>query len=420
VLRDAGKVLLIVSTIVALLVLIGADPATLKLQSTTSPTDTTFADYVAVVTSSPAAAGDAVTQLVNGAQMVPAMLDAIARARDRVNFFTYIFEPGEAADMFRTAFVAAARRGVRVTIVVDAFGASNMPDDYERALEEAGCIVKQFRPFRWYSIQEASYRNHRKLLVIDGTTAFIGGAGIADHWLGDAQDPDHWRDTQFRIVGPSVPYVEAAFYEALAETSATVTPVVVVPPGSVAVAPSATRAVVVTSSRGGAGALKRLYLLSIAAARERLEITSPYFIIDDSSEWALEEARRRNVAIRVLVEGDQVDAKPVKWASRAAYDRLLEDGIELYEYQPTMMHAKTLVVDGIWSVIGSANFDNRSLDMNDELGIGIQDRAFADTLLQAFEQDLQRSHRITLDEWRRRPLYRRINEHAWNLFAELF
>ena len=410
-LRGGLKVLLILSVILTLLVVLGADPATLKLQSTTAADAATFPDYVAVITSSPATVGDSVTQLVNGRQMVPAMLDAIGHARDRVNFFTYIFESGGAADLFRNAFVGAARRGVHVTIVVDAFGASNMPDGYKRSLADAGCVVRQFRPFRWYSIQEASYRNHRKLLVIDGGTAFIGGAGIADHWLGDAQDPDHWRDTQFRIDGPSVPYLEAAFYEALAETSATVTPEVLAP-GSPAAGPGATRTVVVTSSPGGAAAIKRLFLLSIAAARRSIEITSPYFIADDSSEWALAEARRRNVAIRILVEGEQTDAMPVKWASRSEYQRMLEQGIDLYEYQPTMMHAKTMVVDGIWSVIGSANFDNRSLDMNDELCVGIQDRTLARPLLQTLEQDLGRAHRITLGEWRRRPMHHRINEQG--------
>ena len=401
------------------MVLFAADPATLKLQSTTPADSPTFADYVAVITSSPAVAGDSVTQLVNGREMMPAMLDAINRARERVNFFTYIYDAGEAANLFRSAFVGAARRGVRVTIVVDAFGASSMPDGYEQSLKDAGCAVKLFRPFRWYSVQEASYRNHQKLLVVDGTTAFIGGAGIADHWLGDADSPEHWRDSQFRIAGPSVPFLEAAFYEALAETSATVTPEVV-PPSANAHDSDAPRTVIVTSSPGGAGAIKRLFLLSIAAARRSVDITSPYFVADSSSEWALEEARRRNVRIRVLVEGDRTDAKPVKWASRAGYERLLERGVEIFEYQPTMMHAKTLVVDGAWSVVGSANFDNRSLDMNDELNIGVQDRAFAATLLQTFERDLQRSRRITLDEWRRRPLHQRVNERMWKVFGEFF
>lgn len=417
-LRDAAKVLLITSVIVGLLVALSADPTTLKLQSARPADDPEFAGYVARVAGSPVTAGDAYTQLVNGRQMVPAMLDAIGRAHDRVNFFTYIFAPGEAANLFRDAFVGAARRGVRVTIVVDAFGASNMPADYQRSLEGAGCVVKQFRPFRWYSIQEASYRNHRKLLVIDGTTAFIGGAGIADHWLGDAQDPEHWRDTQFQVVGPSVPYLEAAFYEALAETSVTVEPRLA--PAGDADGPDAARSVIVTSSPGGAGALKRLFLLSIAAARRSIEITSPYFIADDSSEWALEEARRRNVAIRILVEGNQTDAKPVKWASRAGYGKLLDRGIEFYEYQPTMMHAKTVVVDDVWSVVGSANFDNRSLDMNDEIGVGVQDRALAVTLRRTFEDDLRRARQITPDAWRRRPLRQRLNERAWSLFAELF
>jgi cardiolipin synthase A/B len=419
VLRDGLKVLLITSVIVSLLVVFAADPATLKLQSASPADAPSFAGYVAAVTSSPATSGDRFVQLINGRQMVPAMLEAIAAARQRVNFYTYIFEPGEAADIFRTAFVDAARRGVRVTIVVDAFGASNMPDDYERSLEDAGCVVKQFRPFRWYSIQEVNYRNHRKLLVVDGATAFIGGAGIADHWLGDAQDADHWRDTQFRVDGPSVAYLEAAFYAALAETSTTVRPEAAAA-GEGAPDPQATQAVVVTSSPGGSGAIKRLYLMSIAAAQRSIDITSPYFIADDSSDWAIEEARRRNVAIRILVEGDQTDAKPVKWASRAGYERLLDKGVEIYEYQPTMMHAKTLIVDGVWSVIGSANFDNRSLDMNDELNLGVQDRAFAAALQRSFEADLTRAKRIVPDQWRARPLHSRLNEQLWNLFSELF
>jgi cardiolipin synthase len=423
VVRDAGKVILVVAVTVALVVSIAADPSTVRLESTTAADAAGFAEYMALVTASPVTAGDRYVQLVNGDAMFPAMIDAIRAARERVSLFTYIYEPGRAADLFGAAFQEAARRGVAVTIVVDAFGASNLDAAYERALEDAGCIVEQFRPFRWYSIQESNYRNHRKLLVVDGRVAFIGGAGIADHWLGNAEDRDHWRDTQFRIEGPIVGYLEAAFYDALAETHRTWKPAMrpeAAPATTAGGGTTATRSVVVSSSPGSGGGVKRLMLMSIAAARRSNDITSPYFIGDASSGWALREARRRGVRIRVLVEGDRTDAKPVKWASRADYESLLGDGIEIYEYQPTMMHAKTVVVDGAWSVIGSANFDNRSLDMNDELSVGVQDPSLAAALTAAFESDLARSRRLALDAWRNRPLLERANEHAWSVFAELF
>jgi cardiolipin synthase len=420
-LRGALKVLLVLAVTVGLVLLVGADPSTVRLESARPAETADFVDYMAVVTASPSTAGDRYQVLVNGDRIFPAMLDAIRGARQRVNFFTYIYEPGQAADMFAEAFAAAARRGVAVTIVVDAFGASGLPADYIARLEDAGCTVEQFRPFRWYSLQETNYRNHRKLLVVDGRTAFIGGAGIADHWLGDAQDPEHWRDTQFRVDGPAVGYLEAAFYEALAETQRRVTPEVTPRDDAPLDSDHTAQSVVVTSAPGArSGGIKRLFLMSLAAARRTVDITSPYFIVDDSTEWAIEEARRRGVAIRILVEGDTTDAKPVKWASRADYDNLLRRGIEIFEYQPTMMHSKTIVVDGSWSVVGSANFDNRSLDMNDELSVGIQSRDIAATLTSLFEQDLQRSRHLTLEVWRQRSVLTKGNERFWTLFGELF
>lgn len=383
--RGTLKVLVVLAATLGLILIIAADPSTVRLESARPVETPTFVDYIAKVTGSPSTSGDRYTVLVNGDQMFPAMLGAIRGAKDRVNFFTYVYEPGQAADQFGAAFAEAARRGVRVTIVVDAFGASSLPADYARRLEDAGCVVEQFRPFRWYSLQETNYRNHRKILVVDGETGFIGGAGIADHWLGDAEDPEHWRDTQIRVDGPAVAYLESAFYEALAETSRRVTPELGTP-GAARDAAGASPAgdaqsVIVPSSPGGrSGSVKRLFLLSIAAARRTIDITSPYFIVDGSSQWALDEARRRGVRIRLLVEGDETDAKPVKWASRWDYEGLLRQGVEIHEYQPTMMHAKTLVVDGLWSIVGSANFDNRSLDMNDELSVGVLDPELAATL----------------------------------------
>jgi cardiolipin synthase len=360
--------------------------------------------------------------LLNGDQIYPAMLDAIRTAKRRVNFLTYIYSPGEVADLFTGALADAGRRGVEVNVVVDAFGASDIPDDHLERLEESGVSVGHYRPVRWYSIQESNYRNHRKILVVDGETAFTGGVGVADHWLGHAQDKDHWRDSQFRIQGPVVRYVEAVFYESLAETVPRVTPEIGASDDGTPPQPAGAASSIIVSSapNGGSGGVKRLFLVSIAAAKRSLDITTPYFVVDDSTQWSLEQARRRGVRIRILVEGDRTDAKTVKWASRSHYDTLLQQGIEIYEYEPTMLHAKTTVVDGVWSIIGSANFDNRSLDMNDEVNIGIVDRAFAATLSATYEDDLRKAKRLTLEGWRERALHEKANEKFWSLLGEFF
>jgi cardiolipin synthase A/B len=319
--------------------------------------------------------------------------------------------------------IAACRRGVDVNVVIDAYGAA-VPGEQLKRLEEAGCGIGRFHPFRWYALQEASYRNHRKILVVDGRLAFTGGIGIADHWQGDAQDEDHWRDTQFRIEGAAVRYLEAAFYENLAESRDGDRVMPRLGPdddGTAAPPPGHARSVVVASSpNGGAGGVKRLFLLSIAAARRSLDIQTPYFIMDDSTQWALEEARRRGVRIRLLVERDLTDAKPVKWASRADYEELLRDGVEIYEYQPTMMHAKATIIDNLWSIVGSANFDNRSLDMNEEMNIGIADATTARVLTRSFDDDLRVSRRLTFEGWRGRPVLQKVHERFWSAFDELF
>jgi cardiolipin synthase len=225
---------------------------------------------------------------------------------------------------------------------------------------------------RWYNLEEVNYRTHRKNLVVDGEIGFVGGAGVADHWLGHAQDKDHWRDTQIRMRGPIVRLLEGAFYENFFETAGVVAPEL----DDLRKEEDDTGSALVlrSSPTGGSSDLKRLYLLGIASARRTVDIESPYFVTDESTEWSLQDAVSRGVKIRILVEGDKTDAMPVKYASREAYDRLLSMGIEIYEYQPTMMHAKVIVVDGEWSMFGSANFDNRSLELNDELNVAVTDR----------------------------------------------
>ena len=322
------------------------------------------------------------------------------------------------AEQFTQAFEEAARRGVRVQLVIDAVGGSGISDDHVRRLEAAGCRLAKFNTPRWYSLEELNYRTHRKILVVDGEIGFTGGAGIDDQWTGNAQDKEHWRDTMVQITGPLARLMEGAFYENFAEAAGEVTPEV--DPAPEPRDAEGAAFIVRSSPTGGSNDLKRLYLLGLASAQQTIDITTPYFVTDESSRWALEEAVKRGVKIRLVLEGDITDAMPVKYASRKHYEQLMAMGIEIYEYQPTMMHTKTFVVDGIWSMFGSANFDNRSLELNDELNVAVTSRELASRLLADFEQDLKASKQLDLAAWRQRSLLMKTREQFWASFGEVF
>ena len=416
--RRAFLILLGLAVLVALGLLLAQDQDTLHIRSGVSAGDPRHPSYTAALLGADLQRGNAYDVLTNGDQIFPAMLEAIKGATRRISFETYIFDTGEIATQFTAAFEAAARRGVRVQIVVDSVGASTMEAEHVDRLRRAGCHVAQFNTPRWYSLEELNYRTHRKIMVVDGEIGFTGGAGVADHWLGNAQDEDHWRDTQIRIRGPIVRLLEGAFYENYLEADGAEAPILDdVPPPT---GEEGASLLVRSSPTGGSNDLKRLYLFSIAAARRTLDISSPYFVTDESSRWSLEDAVRRGVKVRILVEGDITDAMPVKYASRHAYDHLLSLGVEIYEYQPTMMHTKVMVVDGVWSLFGSANFDNRSLELNDELNVAVSSRDLAARFTQDFEQDLRVSSRLNLDEWRRRSTLQKARERFWAAFGELF
>jgi cardiolipin synthase len=302
--------------------------------------------------------------------------------------------------------------------VVDWMGSKKIDDKLVERMRQAGVAVVMYRPLRWYTLDRFNNRTHRKLLIVDGRVGFTGGIGIADLYRGHAQDKEHWRDTQIRMRGPIVRLTEAAFYENFIETDDIVTPEL---DDARTEADDRGHSIVLRSSpTGGSNDLKRLYLLGIASARRSIDITSPYFVTDESTLWALQDAVSRGVKIRILVEGDKTDAMPVKYASRQAYDRLLSMGIEVYEYQPTMMHTKTLVVDGAWSMFGSANFDNRSLELNDELNVAVSDRDLARRFTEDLEQDLRVSSRLELATWRQRGLLEKAREMFWSYFGEIF
>ena len=400
--------------------MLAQDQETLHVRSQHGVEDPRHPAYLAALVGADLTRGNRYEVLTNGDQIFPAMLAAIDAAKRRISFETYIYSDGSVADQFTAALERAARRGVQVTIVADSVGAMSIGSTHDKRLRSAGTKLYYFNPTRWYSLEEVNYRTHRKILVVDSQVAFTGGAGVADHWVGNAQDPDHWRDTHVKIEGPIVRLLEAAFYEDLVE-SVVDEPVTPELDDDVTVLDESGASMLVRSSpTGGANDLKRLYLLIVAGARKTLDIETPYFVPDESTMWALQDAVSRGVRIRILVEGDITDAMPVKYASRASYDKLLSLGISIYEYAPTMMHAKVLVADGALSMFGSANFDNRSLELNEELNVTVTSRELASRFLTDFEQDLKSSKKLELDVWRRRPLLDKTREKFWSSFAEVF
>jgi len=421
--------LLIGFGLIALIITIGLlllrDQESIYVRSAYRASDPQFPAYLGAIVAGPVTRGGRFEVLTNGVEIMPAMLDAINQARQHIVFETYVFNDGAYGRQFATALADAARRGVTVYLLLDAFGAKGIGADNERQMRDAGVHIAWFNPLRFSQLQEINGRTHRKILVVDGKVGFTGGVGIADYWGGNAESKDHWRDTHFRIEGPPLRYLEACFYENWIESAGIVMPVLEEPDDWPAAHDPEGEAEPVSvpvwsSPVGGHNGVKKLFLLSIAAAARTLDIQTPYLVLDGSTGWTLLEAAARGVRIRLLVEGDQTDARVVKFAGRAAYERLLTAGIEIYEYQPTMMHAKAMIVDGTWSVIGSSNFDNRSFELNDENNIGVADRSLAAQLTEDFEKDLARSTRITLETWRARPWHDRAREWFWGHFGELF
>jgi cardiolipin synthase A/B len=414
---------LIIGVVTALLMIAGGlliaqDQETLRVRTELPAADAQFPEYLARLLGAPLTTGDAYIAHTDGTAAFPAMLAAIDQAKHRISFETYVYQTGEIGNRFTAALEAAARRGVNVRIVLDSIGAKKTSEEDVERLRRAGCEVVWFNRVSSLNFEELNYRTHRKSLVIDGDVAFVGGIGVADQWATDTEKEKMWRDTQIEVRGPAAVYIEGSFNENWIESGQVVAPDLL-PHDDQPTGPA--RSIVVWSGpEGGASAMKLLYLLAIASARSTLDIESPYFVMDESTQWSLEDARRRGVKVRLVVEGDITDAKPVKFASRASYGHLLERGIQLHEYQPAMMHAKVIVVDGLLSIVGSANFDNRSLELNDELNLAVFDKTFAARLTADFERDIARSKTLRLDEWRARPLHIRAREQGWSYFGEVF
>ena len=356
--------------------------------------------------------GNRLDLLENGDAIFPAMLAAISSARRTVNFEAYIFWSGDVGARFRDAFADRAAHGVAVRILLDAVGSprGHLQAADVDALRKAGCRVEFFHSTKPWMLWVLNHRNHRRVLVVDGQLGFTGSAGFADTWRGNADSKEHWRDTQLRVEGPAVRGLQRAFQENWSEVTGEALvgeeffPLLPLPGAlSVAVVPSSPLA-----AMSGAG---RVYAISLAAATKEIWIANSYFLPDDATSRLLVAAAKRGVDVRVIVPSDaQSDVPATKAAGRSSFGPLLEGGVKIFEYQPTMYHLKTMVVDGIFSTVGSANFDERSFHLNEELNLFVYDAGFAGRMRESFGRDLTRSRPYTYAMWRGRSLRQKLTE----------
>jgi cardiolipin synthase len=354
--------------------------------------------------------GNRIELLQNGDEIYTAMLAAIEGARRTINLESYIFWSGRIGSRFRDALAEAARRRVEVRVLLDAIGSSSkLAAGDLRAMRQAGCRVELFHPLAPWMLDSINNRTHRRVLVVDGRVAFTGGAGIADVWLGNADTPEHWRDTAVRVEGPVVAEFQSAFQETWGEARGETLVGDRFYPRLELSGPA--QAQVLTSTRRAtSSATKLLYAVSIAAATEKILIANSYFVPDSDSIRLFAEAVRRGVDVRILVPGKVNDVPVTKAAGKSGLGQLLQAGIRVYEYQPTMLHTKTMVVDGLFATVGSTNFDNRSFRLNEELNLTVYDADFARRLEESFREDLKHSRPYTYLAWSQRPLRERLIE----------
>ena len=355
--------------------------------------------------------GNEVRVFTNGPAFYPAMLEAIRGASRSVNMECYIFQPGRIADQFVEALSERARHGVNVTLVVDAIGSLSFWGRPLRRLRDAGCRVESYQRLRWYSLARINNRTHRELLILDGRVAFLGGAGVADWWAepsGTRTRKRHgWRDTMARVEGPIVAALQGVAAENWLECC-----------GEILTGPEYfpnleragdTTAFVVKSSPSDRATASRVtFQLLMEGADHHIRITTPYFLPDRALRRAIVEIATRGVAVSVIVPGRKTDQRWVRLASRRMWGDLLRAGVRIYEYRRVMIHAKVLIVDELWSVLGTTNIDNRSFEHNDEVNIAMRDPAVAARLLEDYARDIRDSDEVTLERWQRRPIWEKV------------
>jgi len=390
--------------------------------------DPQFQRALGVLLGPPITEGNRFEALHNGDRIFPPMLAAIRSATQSVTFETYIYWSGDIGRAFAEALSERARAGVKVHVLLDWVGSAKIDEDFLKEMEASGVVIRKFHKPSWYDIARMNNRTHRKLLVVDGRVGFTGGVGIAPEWTGNAQDPEHWRDSHYRVEGPVVAQMQSVFMDNWIKASGEVlhgeryfpkiAPVEAAARAVADGAQSGGRAQMFSSSpTGGSESMHLMYLLAIAAATRTIDLSSAYFVPDALTVDALVAAMKRGVRVRIITPGPLIDASTVRRASRATWGPLLEAGAQISEFQPTMFHCKVFTVDGVLVSVGSTNFDNRSFRLNDEANLNIYDAAFAAQETRVFEEDLKRSTRLTYDAWQARPWREKAMEHLSSLLA---
>lgn len=388
-----------------------------RVESTTapapaSPADERFLALASQLTFTPVTTGNGISLATTGAATFPHLWADMRSARRTLTVQQYYCGPGRVADSLKAVLTERARAGVRVLFLWDGFGCKNLGEDYFRALHAAGVEVAPFRRVHWYSLHRTQHRSHLRVVVVDGTIGWVGGAGFDDKWWTGADGDPPWRDTNVRFTGPAVRTLQAAFAAGWAETTGRVLAGEGFFPWPVPQGGSATAGIIYSVPVFGATAAERYLAVTSDAARRRLWITNPYFLPSEGLRSVLKQAARRGVDVRVLTAGDKIDVPILRDASRSYYEELLRAGVHIYEYVPAMIHAKTLVADSSWSTIGTLNFDERSLRLNEEATLLVSDPGTAAALDSIFRDDLRHAREIRLPEFQRRSWFTKLREKA--------
>lgn len=368
-----------------------------------------FLETMAGAAATPFYKGNSLKALNNGDEFYPAMLRDIELAERSITIEAYIYWDGEIGLTFAKALAAAAQRGVKVKLLLDAIGSQSIGNEICKILEDSGCHLGWYNPIRLTSLRRINHRTHRKSLIIDGFIGYTGGAGIADQWTGNAHDSEHWRDLQIRIEGPAVRPLQTGFAHNWLECTGELVTGPDFYPQMPASGPLSLQTIM-SSPETGSSAARVMYFLAISAAKKTIDIANPYFVPDHTSIDLFRDAVKRGVRVRIMIAGSSNDTMVTRLNSLRLYGPLLKAGVKVYEYNRTMMHHKIMIVDGLWSTVGTTNFDNRSFSHNEENNVCACDQGFARELSDTYERDIAVCELVTLESWKRRPLPQKTAE----------
>lgn len=409
-------VLTLLAGILALNFVTGEKKIEQSVERLYSAADPAFARAMGVLLGPAILHGNRFEVLLNGDQIFPAMLAAIRAAQTTITFESYVYWSDEIGKEFADSLAERARAGVKVHVLLDWVGSNKLDPTQMDAMRAAGVEVRKFHKPAWYSLSRMNNRTHRKVLVVDGKVGFTGGVGIAALWTGNAQDPEHWRDTHFKAEGPVVAQMQAVFLDNWIKATGTVLHGDDYFP-TLSTAGDDAAQMFSSSPSGGSESMHLMYLLAITSAQHTIHLSSAYFVPDQLSIKALVAALKRGVKVQIIVPGEHSDATVVQSASRARWGDLLAAGAEIHEYQPTMYHCKVLIIDSLMVSVGSTNFDSRSFRLNDEANLNIYAPDFAREQVEVFKADLALSRQISFEEWKQRPLSEKLLEHAASLLG---